>query len=171
MRKTLSVHTFAITSLVAVGALTVCAPPSAMAANFLDNLKSQAQQQMGSGDQAAATNAGNGGGAATSGMAGALGGLGLPAMSSSTGTNAAGVLTYCAKNNYLNASNAQNIKDKLLSKAGLRTGTAQQDNDYREGAAGLLQGSNGTTLNLDNVKSNLKRKACDYVLSHAKSFI
>jgi hypothetical protein len=146
-------------------------PSAAHAQNFLDNLKGQAQQRLGGGQQAGAAT--SGGGAANSGSAlsGALGGMALPAMSGSTGSNAAGVLAYCVKNNYLSASNAQNVKDKLLSKVGLNNGSAQKDNGYREGAAGLLQGSNGTSLNLDNVKGNVKHKACDYVLQHAKSFI
>lgn len=158
--------------LAVTAASVVCLPIQAHAANFLDELKGQAQQHMNGGqtagaDSAAGANTANSGNA----LSGALGGLGLPAMSSSTGSNAAGVLTYCIKNNYLSASNAQSVKDKLLGKVGLGNSTAQKDSGYREGAAGLLQGSNGTSLNLDNVKSNVKRKACDYVLQHAKSFI
>ncbi len=167
MKKIVHFGAIAVSSLCATVTLALSASPNAHAANFLDNLKGQAQQQMGGG-QPAATNGTDG---TASALSGALGSLGMPAMSSSTGTNAAGVLAYCAKNNYLNASNAQSVKNKLLSKVGLSSATAQQDNGYREGAAGLLQGNNGTSLNMDNIKSNLRQKACDYVLSHAKSFI
>lgn len=176
---TRSIHAFAFsarsTVMVALTAASaVFLPTQAHAANFLDNLKGQAQQQLNGGQPAGANSAATSGGSvanSTSALSGALGGMGLPAMSSSTSSNAAGVLTYCVKNNYLSASNAQSVKDKLLGKVGLGNSAAQQDSGYREGAAGLLQGSNGTSLNLDNVKGNVKRKACDYVLQHAKSFI
>ncbi|KKB61850.1 hypothetical protein WM40_20840 [Robbsia andropogonis] len=165
MRQSVTHHASAVVPLLFL--IAVCAVPPANAANFVDNLKAQAQQQLNGGQ----LDGSKGAGSTANAMSGALGSLGMPAMSSRTGINAAGVLVYCAKNKYLNASNAQTVKDKLLQNAGLSGTTAQRDSGYREGVSGLLQGSNGTTLNLDNIKDNLKRKACDYVLDHAKSFI
>lgn len=102
------------------------------------------------------------------GLAGMLGGAALPGMDSSVGGNAAGTLQYCIKNNYLGANAASGIKDKLLSKV---SGQQGQDAGYRQGEQGLLSGSDGKSLDLKSVSDKVKRKACDYVLDHAKSMI
>lgn len=119
------------------------------------------------------------GGSATSALAGMLGGgnetsalsaAGLTG--SSTAGNAAGVITYCMKNNYLNADKAAQVKDQLLGKMGL--GGQQQapkDEGYLSGLKGLVTGSGGQTFNLDSVKGKLKEKACDYVLDNARSLL
>ena len=73
---------------------------------------------------------------------GALGGgtdlsaLGLT--SSGTASNAAGVITYCMKNNYLNADKAAQVKDQLLGKLGLGTQKqeAPKDQGYLNGLGG-----------------------------------
>ena len=90
----------------------------------------------------------------------------LPAIGASTAGNAAGVIQYCVKNNYLNAANANGIKDKLL---GMVTGQKPQQTGYANGAKGLLMGSDGQSLNLKGLSGKLKEKACDYVLKNASS--
>ena len=108
-------------------------------------------------------------GAAGTGAALASGlGLSMPKIGTSTMGNAAGVLQYCIKNNYLSADAAGGVKDKLL---GMVTGQKPQQTGYANGAKGLLQGSDGKSLSLKNVGSKLKIKACDYVLANAKSLI
>ena len=80
--------------------------------------------------------------------------------------NAAGVIQYCVKNNYLNAASANGVKDKLL---GMVTGQKPQQTGYANGAKGLLMGSDGQSLNLKGLSGKLKEKACDYVLKNASS--
>lgn len=88
----------------------------------------------------------------------------LPAIGASTAGNAAGVIQYCVKNNYLDAANANGIKDKLM---GMVTGQKPQQTGYANGAKGLLMGSDGQSLNLKGLSGKLKEKACDYVLKSA----
>lgn len=90
----------------------------------------------------------------------------LPAVGASTAGNAAGVIQYCVKNNYLNAASANGIKDKLL---GMVTGQKPQQTGYANGAKGLLMGRDGQSLNLKGLSGKLKEKACDYVLKNASS--
>ena len=107
-----------------------------------------------------------GGSSSLSGL-GALGGL----TGSGTAGNAAGVITYCMKNNYLHADKAAQVKDQLLGKMGLGKKEAPKDEGYQSGLAGLVKGSDGKSFSLDKIKGNLKEKACDFVLDNAKSLI
>ena len=91
----------------------------------------------------------------------------LPAVGSSTVGNAAGVLQYCVKNNYL-GGDAASVKDKLLAKI---TGQKKQETGFASGAKGLLQGTDGQSFDLKSVSGKLKTKACDYVLKNAKSMV
>ncbi len=140
----------------ALAAIAFVAATSATA-GLMDSIKGAASEKLG-------------GGAAESSSAGLLGGLGLPAMGGNTAGNAAGVLQYCIKNNYLGASGAEGVKNSLLSKAGLG-GKETQDSGYQSGASGLLSGGDGSSFDLGKLKSNVKEKACDYVLNNAKSLL
>ena len=141
----------------------LAAGASAQANNLLDQLKEKA------GEAATANSQGSGGSAGGS----ALGNLGsslgfkMPAIGSSTMGNAAGVLQYCVKNNYL-GGDAASVKDKLLAKI---TGQKKQETGFASGAKGLLQGGDGKSLNLKGLSSKVKEKACDYVLKNATSLI
>jgi hypothetical protein len=118
-------------------------------------------------------------GSGASGLGGMLGGgsgaasaLGLGGLAGSgTASNAAGVITYCMKNNYLNADKASQVKNQLLGKLGLGQKEEPKDQGYKDGLMGMVKGSNGQSFSLDKVKSNLKEKACDFVLDNAKSLI
>ncbi|MET0540751.1 MAG: DUF2501 domain-containing protein [Variovorax sp.] len=96
------------------------------------------------------------------------GNFSMPQMDSSTMGNAAGVLQYCVKNNYLAGGDANAVKDKLM---GAVTGQQPQQEGYATGAKGLLQGTDGQSFDLKNVSGKLKTKACDYVLKNAKSLV
>ncbi len=120
-----------------LAALALFAVAAAAQANLLDDLKSKAAAQA------------------------------MPAIGEGTLGNAAGVLQYCVKNNYL-GGDAASIKDKLLGKI---TGQKQQQTGYANGAKGLLQGGDGKSLNLKAVSGKLKTKACDYVLKNASSLV
>ncbi|MBE1160766.1 DUF2501 domain-containing protein [Dyella acidiphila] len=89
--------------------------------------------------------------------------------------NAAGILQYCVKNNYLGGdSGASGIAGKLLGK----TQGGGGNSDYLSGAKGILHGSNGQTTDLNSVgggnsdlKSKLTTKACGVVLNQGKSML
>ncbi|ABM40743.1 DUF2501 domain-containing protein [Diaphorobacter sp. JS3050] len=120
-----------------------------------------------------------GGGASPSTLGGMLGGGAAPSALSAMGlsgsatpSNAAGVITYCMKNNYLNADKAALVKQQLLGKMGL--GAAQpepRDEGYLSGLSGMVSGSNGKQFNLNRLKGDLKEKACDFVLDNASSLL
>jgi hypothetical protein len=69
--------------------------------------------------------------------------------------NAAGVLQYCIKNNYLGGGDAASVKDKLMAKI---TGQKQQQSGFASGAKGLLKGGDGQTLNFKLLSSKVKEK-------------
>lgn len=145
---------------------------TAHAANWGDNLRQQASQfGMGSSEKSGTESALGGllGGSSTS--SGLLSSLGVPA--SGTASNAAGVLTYCMKNNYLNANKAEQVKAQLLGKLGLGTQKqeAPKDQGYLNGLGGMITGSNGQSFSMDQLKGDLKEKACDFVLNNAKSLL
>lgn len=105
-------------------------------------------------------------------VAGSLGGLGnLSSVSSSSSSNVAGVLEFCAKNNYLNADAATQVKDKLLGK--LPGNTTTSDSGYKDGAKGILTGKDGKSLDLSGsgIKEKVTRQVCDKVLSQGKSLL
>lgn len=99
------------------------------------------------------------------GASGMTGLPGLPSLDSSVSDNVAGTLQYCVKNNYLSADAASGVKDKLMAKV------PGQEEDYKKGEQGKLTGSDGKTLDISSISSKLRRKACDQVLSSAKSLI
>lgn len=153
---------FALSALLCTAALTV------QAAGLGDALRDGASQ-LGGGSGGSSTLGSLGGlaGGGTGASALGLGGL----TSSGTAGNAAGVITYCMKNNYLNADKAAQVKDQLLGKMGLGPKEEPKDSGYQSGLGGLITGSNGQSFSLDKVKGDLKEKACDFVLDNAKSLL
>ena len=110
---------FALSSLVC--AALAAGSISAHASGLGDALRGQLG---GSAAESSAGSSGLGGmlgaGAGGAGGSSALSALGLGGLASSgTASNAAGVITYCMKNNYLNANKAAQVKDQLLGKLGL----------------------------------------------------
>lgn len=155
-------------SLVAI-ALLVGATSTLAQNQMLDALKDKLNKSNATSGTGAGAGGAEGGGAAGTGAALASGlGLSMPKIGTSTMGNAAGVLQYCIKNNYLSADAAGGVKDKLL---GMVTGQKPQQTGYANGAKGLLQGSDGKSLSLKNMGGQLKTKACDYVLANAKSLV
>src|SRR5690625_4579489 len=113
----------------------------------------------------------------SSGLSKALGGLsgnglsalGLPNLSSDMAGNAAGVLQYCIEHKYVDAMDAENVKNKLMDKAGI--GSQEKDDHYEKGLSGVLSGSDGKSFDLERLKGDLKDKACDYVLEHGTDML
>ena len=103
---------------------------------------------------------------------GALKGLADPSkLVSGSAGNAAGVVEYCMKNNFL-GSDAGGIKDQLLGK--VSGGGEKEKTDYADGAKGLLKTGDGKSVDLGqiaNLKESATKKACKSVLDHAKSFL
>ncbi len=95
----------------------------------------------------------------------------MPSLSSVGTGNLTGVLTYCAKNNYL-GGDAAGVKDKLLGQLG-GTKSAQSDPGYQQGVAGILGGNSDQKLDLsgDGLKKQLTEKVCDQVLDYGKSLL
>ncbi len=144
-------------------ALFLGATVSANAAGLGDVLKDKASGGSGGGTSALSGALGGGGDSA------ALSALGLS--SSGTAGNAAGVITYCMKNNYLSPDKAGQVKDQLLGKMGLGQKEEPKDEGYLSGLGGMVKGSNGKSFSLDKVKGDMKEKACDFVLDNAKSLL
>lgn len=103
------------------------------------------------------------------GASGVMSSLGVPA--SASAGNAAGVLTYCAKNNLLNADKAQQLTQQLLGQLTGTTAAKTQDAGYQNGLVGMIVAPNGQLFSLDQIKGNAKNKACDFVLDNAQKFV
>ena len=95
-----------------------------------------------------------------------MGGL-APNISSMGAGNAAGVLGYCIKNNYLGGANgAASVMGRLQGQSGV-----ESSGGYAAGQSGQLQLGSGSNLSMDSLSGPLKTKMCDIVLSHSKSLI
>lgn len=99
------------------------------------------------------------------GAAGLLGNI-LPNLSSASTGNAAGILSYCLKNKYLDGQNATSVLGQLTGIKGVKS-----SKDYAQGSAGLLQTGQGPNVSLGDLKGGLKTRLCDMVLKHGKSLI
>ena len=139
---TISHHPFA-----SVGAALVLLTVGSVQAQGLDVLKGLA---------------GGGGGGSSS----ALG-----SMASGSLGNAAGVLEYCLKNNYLSGDAASSVKDQLMNK--IPGGKPASDSGYVDGSQGILTGSDGKKMDLTGggLKQEITKRACDFVLKQGKSMI
>ena len=170
------ITTTTTTTTTAALAIALCsASLTAHASSWGDNLRSQASQLGAGSAPASESSAGSSalGGllGQSSGTGGLLSSLGVPA--AGTASNAAGVITYCVKNNYItaNKAKAEQMKDQLLGKIGLPKKEEPKDEGYLGGLAGKITGSNGQTFSMDQLKGNLKEKACDFVLDNATSLL
>lgn len=153
--------------LLALSLTTVMATGSAQAAGLMDSLSSAATELSKSG--------GSSGGMSLSSLSGLLNG-GDKALSSSSMTNAAGILQYCVQNNVLSANGTEAVKDQLLNKLGITSTANANSEDYQQGLGGLLNTGKGNTLDLNSlgtsqITEKVKQKACDLVLKQGMSFI
>lgn len=107
-------------------------------------------------------------------LKGLAGGGDLSSMASGSAGNAAGVIGFCMKNNYLGGDAASSVKDKLMGKLGGDDESEQDKADYADGAKGLLKTGDGKSLDLaqaGGLKKSLTKKVCASVLDHAKSLL
>ncbi len=108
-------------------------------------------------------------------LGGAASSLGsLSSIASASPGNAAGIIEFCVKNNYLSGGDASSIKDQLLGKLPDSPGQPPESNpDYVSGAMGVLNGSDGQKidLNMAGLKAKATKKVCKKILEQAKSFL
>jgi hypothetical protein len=154
--------------LLALALSATLASGASQAAGLMDSLSSAAGELSKSGGDSSS-------GMSLSSLTGLLNG-GDKALSSSSMTNAAGILQYCVKNNVLSANGAEGVKDQLLSKLGITSTENAKSQDYQQGLGGLLQTGEGKSLDLNSlgtsqITEKVKQKACDLVLKQAKSYI
>jgi hypothetical protein len=109
------------------------------------------------------------------------GGLDVSSLASGSAGNAAGIIEYCMKNNFLGGG-ASGVKDQLIGKLGGED-KAKEDPGYLDGAKGMLTGGDGKSTDLSSLggggaggalgdmKGKLTEKACSAVLDHAKSLL
>ena len=105
-------------------------------------------------------------------LKGLAGGADVSSLASGSAGNAAGIVEYCLKNNYLGGDAASSIKDKLMGK--VTDGSDNDKADYADGAKGLVKTSDGKSVDigkLGEMKKSVTNKACASVLDHAKSFL
>jgi hypothetical protein len=113
-------------------------------------------------------------GAAQAGGLGDLAGGGAGSFASGSAGNAAGVIEFCVKNNYLSGDAAGSMKDKLMGKAGIGKPETTDDGGFGDGAKGLLKTGDGKSVDLagmGGLKKSMTKKACDSVLDNAKSLL
>ena len=138
------------------------------AASWQDSLSSAASQL-------SQNNGSSQGGLSLSSLTGLLNG-GNQSLSAGTMNNAAGIMSYCAKNKLASLTNTDNIKNQVMDKLGLGATEQKQDTNYLEGLQGLLNTKNGEQLNLNTIGNTplaekVKTKACDIVLKQGVNFL
>ena len=109
----------------------------------------------------------------------AAGGADLSSLASGSAGNAAGVVEFCVKNNFLGGDAASSVKDKLMGKVTGSDATDTDKADYADGAKGLVKTGDGKSIDLGSLgggqmgglKDSLTKKACSSVLDHAQSFL
>jgi len=141
---------------------------AAHAASWQDQLSSAA-------GQLSQNNSTQQGGLSLSSLTGLLN-SGNQALSADTMNNAAGVMSWCAKNKLSSLTSTENVKNQVLEKLGLNTQEQKQDTNFLQGLQGMLNTKNGEQLNLGNIGSTplaekVKSKACDIVLKQGVNFL
>lgn len=140
------------------------------AASWQDSLSSAASQLSSQGD------AQQSGGMSVSSLTSLLSN-GNQSLTSSSMNNAAGIMSYCAKQKLSSVTNTENVKNQVLDKLGLSTPEKQkEDTSYLDGLQGLLSSNSGQKLDLNSLGSSsmaekVKTKACDLVLKQGVSFL
>lgn len=105
-----------------------------------------------------------------SSLKGLPGGLDVSSLASGSAGNAAGIIGYCVKNNYLGSDAVGDMKDRLMGKLGVEAEEPEADPDYQDGLMGLLKTGDGERVDmgrLGELKKSTTRKACAAVLDHA----
>ncbi|MEC7313923.1 DUF2501 domain-containing protein [Klebsiella pneumoniae] len=153
-------------SVIAALAVSAFTLSGAHAASWQDSLNSAASQLSGQAS----------GGMSVSSLTSLLNGS-SQSLTASSMNNAAGILSYCAKQKLASVTSADNVKNQVLDKLGLSTPEKQkQDTSYLDGLQGLLNSKNGQQLDLNTLGNSslakqVKTKACDLVLKQGVNFL
>ncbi len=91
----------------------------------------------------------------------------LPDVASMGGSNAAGVLTYCAKNKLIDSAKSNSVYSALTKKPDV----SKDDSSYSSGSAGNILSGDGKTFSLDKAPKQVRQKACDMVLKQSQSML
>jgi hypothetical protein len=108
------------------------------------------------------------------GGSGLSGAASLSSIASGSIGNAAGIIEYCVKNNYLSGGNASSVKDQLMGKMTARGDQPAENNpDYISGARGIVTGSSGQSVDLSmaGLKDKAVKKVCKKILDQANSML
>jgi hypothetical protein len=106
-------------------------------------------------------------------LKGMAGGGNLSSVAAGSTGNAAGIVEFCVKNNYL-GGDASSVRDQLAAKMGGADESAKDKVDYSAGKAGMLTTGDGQKIDLakmGGMKKSMTKKVCSSVLDHAKSFL
>ncbi|WP_157956704.1 DUF2501 domain-containing protein [Salinicola halimionae] len=136
---------------------SVAASPMASAYSF-DSVKKSAGEMM-SGQSSQSTGTASG--------ASLLSALGSGSMNLGSMQNVAGVLGYCQDQGYTESA-TDKVKNGLLEKIGGQS-QAEENDSYQQGLSGLLDGGNGQTFSLTNLKDKAGEKACGMITDKAMS--
>jgi hypothetical protein len=112
------------------------------------------------------------GGSSLGGAASSLGSL--SSITSGSIGNAAGIIEFCMKNNYLGGGNASSVKDQLMGKiTGGSDQPVESNPDYASGAKGVILGSSGQSVDLSmaGLKDKAVKKVCEKILDQGKSML
>ncbi len=131
-------------SVIAALAVSAFTLSGAHAASWQDSLNSAASQLSGSNAQAS-------GGMSVSSLTSLLNGS-SQSLTASSMNNAAGILSYCAKQKLASVTSADNVKNQVLDKLGLSTPEKQKTGHQLSGwPAGAAQQQNGQQLDLNTL--------------------
>ncbi|MBF6066826.1 DUF2501 domain-containing protein [Klebsiella pneumoniae] len=97
-------------------------------------------------------------------------------LTASSMNNAAGILSYCAKQKLASVTSADNVKNQVLDKLGLSTPENKTGHQLSGWPAGAAQQQNGQQLDLNTLGNSslakqVKTKACDLVLKQGVNFL
>lgn len=113
--------------------------------------------------------------AGSSGLGNAVPSLGsLSSIAAGSPGNAAGIIGFCMKNNYLGGEGAASVKDKLLGKvASNGEESAETNPDYVSGTKGIVCCGKGPSvdLSMSTLKASVVKKACQKLLEQGESML
>jgi len=113
--------------------------------------------------------------AGSSGLSGSVPSLGsLSSIAAGNSGNAAGIISFCMKNNYLRGEGAASVKDRLLGKMTSSGEQSPETNpDYISGTKGIVCCASGPSvdLSMSSLKASVVKKACEKILEQGKSML
>ncbi|WP_395394040.1 DUF2501 domain-containing protein [Novosphingobium sp. BL-8A] len=91
----------------------------------------------------------------------------VPDLATMGGSNAAGVLTYCAKNKLIDSAQSNSVYSALTKKPDVSTDSSS----YTSGSSGNILTGDGKSFSLDKAPKQVRQKACDMVLKQSRSLL